>query len=100
MNAQVKIEQPTIAASNLRRSKVAHFMEILDILLFACHATQAFSVEDIVQNVSEKGRRTVYATLVSLVEEGLLERVPTSIHYYRPTEFAKDLLNTHGEIVK
>ena len=100
MNAQVKIEKQFKKAVPNGRAQVAHFISVLDILLYACHATQAFTVDDIHQNVSNKSRRTVYLTMISLVAEGLLERVPNSVHYYLPTEFAKDLLNTPGEIVK
>lgn len=73
------------------------FDDQLNILLFACYATESFSIKDIQEAVIDAHRATVYSQLQNFVEWKYLERV--SSNHYRATAYAKDIMNVKGELI-
>lgn len=63
----------------------------LYLLLFACHATEPFSVKDVQEAVFDFHRTTVHKMLQNFEKWNYLERV-TKTHY-RATQYAKDIIN-------
>ena len=67
------------------------FEDHLSVVLFACYATQPFTIKDIQEAVLDIHRANVYHLLQMFVKQGYLERV-TDTHY-KATQYAKDILN-------
>lgn len=79
-----------------KKCKKINFEDQISLMLFACYATQPFSVADVQEAVFDFHRATVYSLLNEHTKYGYLERVSDS--HYRATQYAKDLLNVHREI--
>ena len=79
-----------------KKCKKINFEDQISLMLFACYATQPFSVADIQEAVFDFHRATVYSLLNEHTKYGYLERISDS--HYRATQYAKDLFNAHGEI--
>lgn len=75
--------------------KRVHFEDQISLMLFACYATQAFSVADVQEAVFDFHRATVYSLLNEHVKSGYLERVSSS--HYQATQYAKDIMNVKGD---
>ncbi|WP_180152760.1 MULTISPECIES: hypothetical protein [unclassified Acinetobacter] len=71
------------------------FEDQISLMLFACYATQPFSVADVQEAVFDFHRATVYSLLNEHVKAGYLERVSSS--HYKATQYAKDIMNVKGE---
>lgn len=79
------------------KTKKLTFEDQMNILLFACYATQSFTVKDIQEAVIDAHRSTVYSQLQNFVDWRYLERV--SSNQYRATAYAKDIMNVKGELI-
>ncbi|MGE8572926.1 MAG: hypothetical protein ACN6NW_12895 [Acinetobacter amyesii] len=71
------------------------FEDQISLMLFACYATQPFSVADVQEAVFDFHRATIYSLLNEHVKAGYLERVSSS--HYQATQYAKDIMNVKGE---
>ena len=71
------------------------FEDQISLMLFACYATQPFSVADVQEVVFDFHRATVYSLLNEHVKAGYLERVSSS--HYQATQYAKDIMNVKGD---
>ncbi|WP_288398442.1 hypothetical protein [uncultured Acinetobacter sp.] len=79
-----------------KKCKKINFEDQISLMLFACYATQPFSVADIQEAVFDFHRATVYSLLNEHTKYGYLERVSDS--HYRATQYAKDIMNVKGDI--
>jgi len=77
--------------------RVETFQNVFDILLFATHATQPFSMKDLHDYVLNAPTNTIQCYVQDLVKSGYLEK--DSYATYKATQYAKDLLNVKGELV-
>lgn len=76
--------------------RVKAFQNIFDILLFATHATQPFTMKDLHDHVLDAPNNTIQCYVQELIKSGYLEK--DSYATYKATQFAKDLLNVKGEL--
>lgn len=76
-----------------KRHKVT-FEDQISLMLFACYATEPFTVAILKEAVFDFHRTTIYSLLQELVKSGYLERV--SKNHYQATDYAKDILNVKG----
>ncbi len=86
----------TQVESAFDKTRKLTFEDQLNILLFACYATQLFTVKDIQEAVIDAHRATVYSQLQNFVEWRYLERVSGS--HYKATQYAKDIMNVEREL--
>lgn len=77
--------------SESKQYKRVSFEDQISLILFACYATEPFSVAGIQEAVFDYHRATVYSLLNEQVKSGYLERVSNS--HYRATQYAKDIMN-------
>lgn len=72
------------------------FEDQISLMLFACYATEPFSVADVQEAVFDFHRATVYSLLNEHVKSGYMERVSSS--HYQATQYAKDIMNVKGDV--
>lgn len=77
--------------------RVETFQNVLDIFLFATHATEPFTLKDLHDYVLEAPKNTIQCYVQDLVKSGYLEK--DSYKTYKASQYAKDLLNVKGELV-
>ena len=77
-----------------KKYKRISFEDQISLVLFACYATEPFSVSDIQEGVLDCHRSTLYSLVRELVKTNYLERVGVS--YYKATQYAKDIMNVKG----
>ncbi|ARG33888.1 hypothetical protein V7I38_18305 [Acinetobacter baumannii] len=78
------------------KQRVIAFQNIFDILLFATHATEPFTMKDLRDYVLDAPNNTIQCYVQELIKSGYLEK--DSYATYKATQFAKDLLNVKGEL--
>ena len=66
--------------SENKKYKRVSFEDQINLMLFACYATEPFSVADVQEAVFDFHRATVYSLLNEHIKSGFLERVSDS-HY-------------------
>jgi len=76
--------------------RVKAFQNIFDILLFATHAAQPFTMKDLHDYVLDAPNNTIQCYVQELIKSGYLEK--DSYATYKATQFAKDILNVKGEL--
>lgn len=82
------------SADQAKTYKRVGFEDQMSLMLFACYATQPFSVKDVQEAVFDFHRATVYSLLNEHVKAGFMERVSES--HYKATQYAKDIMNVKG----
>lgn len=83
--------------SENKKYKRVSFEDQISLLLFACYATDPFSIADVREAVFDYHRSTVYSLLNEHVKSGFLERVEGT--RYKATQYAKDIMNVDRELV-
>lgn len=81
---------------NTGKIKKFSIEDYFSLMLFGCYAKEPFSVKDVREAVIDLHRATVYSTLNNFCKIGYFERVNS--HYYRATQYAKDIMNVKGDI--
>ena len=79
------------------KNPVEHFIQILDILLYATHRNKPFSIADIQKDVLDITSQRIRRYLRQLVQAGFLQQ-GESVQVYIVTDYTRDLLNSHNEI--
>ncbi|WOE32155.1 MULTISPECIES: hypothetical protein [unclassified Acinetobacter] len=88
-----KTKQP----STCKHFKKFTFDDQLNILLFACYATEPFSIQDIQDAVIDAHKATIHSQLQNFVEQRYLEKIADN--KYRATLYAKDIMNVKGVLI-
>ena len=83
------------ASNTLNHGQV--FMMYMDVVLFATHATQAFTSRDLADYVISGDEHMAHRCIKYLIDLGYVEVV--SRGYYRATPYAKDIMNVERRIV-
>lgn len=83
--------------SQSKQYKRVNFEDQISLTLFACYATEPFSVADVQEAVFDYHRTTIYSLLNEHVKSGYLERVSNS--HYKATQYAKDIMNVDKDEV-
>nr|WP_315986274.1 hypothetical protein [Acinetobacter baumannii] len=80
----------------MQKQRVIAFQNIFDILLFATHATEPFTMKDLRDYVSRCTNNTIQCYVQELIKSGYLEKI--HMQPYKATQYAKDILNVKGEL--